>query len=213
MQQQDTYNNNIITPSNYYSTGGQPAGSKSKKILLVVAAAAVAIAILVSIIVVTIMNNEPTEPALVNTRENTPTLQLYANLDEEMNLASLRRAVSESGSNASITIEEGGFGTIKIPDSEDAIYFYIDREDEELEPDEIDSDEDDETTVNLLNTYDSVDIVYNIRYAHSFLDDMDMGIVYNEEENTFDVFTSGEGIGFPTKKEAIEAYLSPDANQ
>ena len=213
MKEQNNINGGMVSPSNYYGASGQPAEPKSKKIFLVVSAIIVALAILAAIIIVTIMNSDLDEPALIEAREDTPTLQLYAGLEEEMTLEALKEAVSNANNNAEIFIEDGGFGSITIPDSKDAVFFYIDKEEEQTEEEEEVIINDEETTTNTIDSYQPTDIVYNIRYAHELTDDMNMGIDYNEEDNVYEVSVNIEAFSFSTKEEAIKAYLAPEVNQ
>ena len=220
--------NTLSTPSNYYGPTGQPAAPRDYKKPFIIASIIAALAIVVAIIAVSVIgltsNNEGGSSSLVITRENNPMLELYATLDEKMTLEDLQKAISNSGLNAEIFIEYDA-GTISTSDSpEDFIYFYIDRKDpKSYTGDSSYIDDDDESmigakeekteSVNMLDTYQPEDTTYFFRYAHMITEDENIGITYYDDEDIYDVYDGFELYSFPTKKEAIEAYLSPEAKQ
>ena len=236
------YNNTVTTPSNYYGPTGQPVTSRDHKKPFIIIAIIVALAIVIALVAISIINltnnnSDDDSTSLVIVRENTPILELYATLGEDMTLETLQKAVNDSKINAEIFIGEDGFGTISIPESEDFIYFYTETEETEpyTEEDYADYEEDDdwsedydsesegieeeaieentEEKVNMLSTYEPSNKTYYFVYSRSASDEERIGISYVDEEGIYEVFDGYETYTFPTKQEAIEAYLSPEAKQ
>lgn len=210
-------NINVMTPSNYYGTTGQPVEKKSKKILFVALAVAIVVAIIGGLVILSVVNNNNSSPGSIQQRENTAVLDLYANLDNEMTLEELKQELTDSKMNAEIIVEDGGFGSIVFSDYSDAIYFYIDREDENYEEPVLEISEEDDgldengnrKIINIVNTYQPVDKVYDFRYSNEESPENNIGIYYDETDNVYEVFNGVDSFQFTTKQEAIAAYLSP----
>lgn len=213
MQNKD--NNNMITPSNYYGATGQPVKSNNKLPLIIGAVVAI-IAVICIVVVATIMinrNGDDYPPTtVVFERENNPILELYASLKkEQMTLAELREATE--GTSTEVSVEDG-FGKISLSSyPDDTIYFYINTEEEYNYIDNGEPDEEytakDAAAVTTIDSYGPNDIVYYFRYAHNITDDDNIGISYIDEKNEYEVYDGYEFYNFPTKKEAIDAYLAP----
>lgn len=210
-------NINVMTPSNYYGATGQPVEKKSKKILFVALAVAIVVAIIGGLVILSVVNNNNSSPGSIQQRENTAVLDLYANLDSEMTLEELKQELTDSKMDAEIIVEDGGFGSIVFSDYTDAIYFYIDREDENYEEPVVEISEEDDgldengnrKIINIVNTYQPVDKVYDFRYSNEESPENNIGIYYDETDNVYEVFNGVDSFQFTTKQEAIAAYLSP----
>ena len=213
MQNKD--NNNMITPSNYYGATGQPTKSRSKLPLII--GIVIAIAAIIGVVVIAVVainrNNDNYVPAtVVFERKNNPILELYSNLEkEQMTLGELRQAISDPS--AEITVD-GGFGKIALSSyPDDAIYFYINTEEEFNYMDNGEPDEEytakDAAAVTTIDSYGPNDIVYYFRYAHNITDDDSIGVSYIDEQDEYEVYDGYEFFNFPTKEEAIKAYLAP----
>ena len=210
------YNNtNIVTPNNFYGATGQPPESKTRKTIFIIAIVVAVCVILTTIVLIAILNRNNTgDTPSFTSRENTSTLQLYAALKDEMTLGELQQAVNDFDVEAEITIMDGGFGTIKIPDAPDSIFFYIDRADDSyVETGAIDTLNSSTETANIISTYQPNDITYDYRYAYELYYDTNIGIGRDEEDGTYEVYTETDDFAFPTKQEAIEAYLAPEIQQ
>ena len=218
MQDQPNPTTQIATPSNYYGPTGQPSSknNKHKPALIISVIIAVCLIIIGIAVAIVALNNNSSEteeqgvdPAIVALRQNSPTLEFYATLKEEMPLSELQNAVAKADIGAEIFVTSGN-GTISIPGETDLIYFYIDEatdsdgaeENEDIEP-YYTSEE-----VNEIDKYKPTDIVYYIRYAREINEEEGIGISYVDEGNEYEVYDGYEFFNFPTKEEAIEAYLS-----
>ncbi|MBR2839832.1 hypothetical protein IKE82_00660 [Candidatus Saccharibacteria bacterium] len=188
-----------------------------KRTMIIVVAVVITLVVCAVIALVVILNSNRLEPeySVVEERENTPTLQLYAKLQSDsMTFGELRQFVMDAGINARIMIDETGSGMIQIPDTKDALLFYIDREDGELvSTDEADASfeghEEYGTGANMADSYSSNDITYDYCYSYDYESENAIGIYYDEEENVYFTYNGVEEFEFPTRQEAVEAYLAP----
>lgn len=232
----DNSNINIISPSKYYDANPQRSNKPQKGRVIAIVLGALGVVLAITIIVATIIFANGTSTTSPNgiIRENSPTLELYSNLEEEMALSALQEAVARAG--ATITVEDGA-GTIQFADDPiNMIFFAIDRE-----SDSNTAAEDDEYTMDYDEYYDSEgnyvplsledyapsDMTTFFRFAHTITEPTDdpnaepenIGISFveaDEDDGTeagYEVYDGYEFFLFPTKKEAIEAYLSPDTNK
>ena len=217
----NTSANSMITPS-YYEAQTQPVDNgKKKRIIFVVVAIAIVAIIFMAIIILKASHQSSDDSALVAQRENTPTLQLYSKLKEETTLWELRQLILEIEPSAMVSVEDGGYGTIRIPDAKDAIFFNIDRIDDSYDEsgaidtinNQTGASGNENDSVNIIDTYATNDPVSFFRYVHELHEESDMGISFDDEENTYYVYIDDEGFSFPTKQQAIDAYLSPEVNQ
>ena len=230
-------NTTTISPSNYYGTTGQPGKAKNNKlavIILTILGILIVGAVITTTVVSNLDNDNDTSGRIIK-RENSPTLELYAELEEEMTLASLQEKTDKAGAN--ITVEDGA-GTIMFPDDpDDMIFFYIDRKsdsyidnNEAINEEEDYTVEDEEYVALTLEGYNPEDITYYFRFAHRITgsdntdddetEEENIGIAFveaseddEEEEEGYEVYDGYEFFMFPTKEEAIKAYLSPDSNK
>ena len=212
--------NSIITPyNNSFNSQTKPS---NKKLFLIIGIALTIIAILVIVIIAIInLSTRDTETEEIFTAERieeTPTLQLYAELGENIPIKDIETIAKGINSNAEVSFVGNGFGMITIPGYEDSIIFeYLadtngstDYATELPEVDESDiyevSETDEEEAEGEVRLSDTTsDIRYSFIIGNS---GVSIGKVYGGEEYRVTDYT-GDGFDFPTKKEAIEAYLSP----
>ena len=89
-------NQNIGTASsnNYYNANYQAQPKKGKTIAVIVGILGVLLAVAIIIIAIVFANNTSTTTGAI-VRENSPTLELYGKLDEEMTLGTLQEEIDE----------------------------------------------------------------------------------------------------------------------
>ena len=194
--------------------------SKRKKLLIVVICGTILIVGLIIALIAIASNNSSDEDEtvayLVTERENTPMLQTYAVLKNEMRLEELKQAVEANAPNAQLIIRNDGMGYFQEPDGKDYLAFYfeppIDTNAMEKELEGID------TTEEAVNEAPTIDYnpeiqVYDIRYVYAFDDSEDspLSISYSQENGMYEVFNLDDVFTFSTRQEAIEAYLAPIA--
>lgn len=229
-------------------TDGYPTPPRKNKLLVYAVLGILCLAIIVAItVLVVLINSSNGEESLdlVEVRENTKTLQIYATLDEEMTAGELEKAAKAIDSDAEITFYDNGTGKIEIPGENDMILFdhqsgifeglespiddsdyepinnveTIDEEESDDDDDLYDEDimetdgiTDDELIVDYYPsavTYQPGDIVREIRYSYPIMDNA-YSISYSSEEKAYIVFNLMYEFAFPTKDEAIKAYLAPE---
>ena len=219
MQDQPNSTTYVNTTGNYYGPTGQPPAKNNNRKLIFIISAIVVCLILIGVIAAIVISNsnhseeieqeEGVDPAIIALRQNSPTLEFYATLKEEMPLSELQNAVTKADIGAEIFVTSGS-GTISIPGETDRIYFYIDEltdsdggeENEDIEPYYSIEEK------NEIDNYKPTDTVYYIRYAREINDEEGIGISYVEEDGEYEVYDGYEFFNFPTKTEAIDAYLS-----
>ena len=193
---------NITTPSNYYGTTGLPNKNKKTKTIFAIIGLAVVLVIALIIILASVTGNNQNGPELSEARENTPTLQLYASLENEMTLEDIEKAANSANAGFEVATYDDGTGTVRIPEKEDYLIFDYDIEENE------DEEEYDSTyTINQV-TLQPDEIIYNIRYVFEIGDD-GYFISFSEDSGMYQVFDFDEVFDYSTKKEAIEAFLAP----
>ena len=192
---------NITTSSNYYGTTGLPNNKKTKTIFAIIGLAVVLVIVLI-IILVSVTGNNQSGPEPGEARENTPTLQLYASLENEMTLEDIEQAANSTNVGFEVATYDDGTGTVRIPEKEDYLVFDYDIEENE------DEEEYDSTyTINQV-TIQPDEIIYDIRYVYEIGDDSYF-ISFSEDSGMYQVFDFDEVFDYSTKKEAIEAFLAP----
>lgn len=195
--------------------GGSVPGNNKKKIALVIAGIVMAIAVIVLGVVFMIPRSDESddeEIVLVYERPNSPLLQAYASLSNEMPISQLEQAVKSIAQDVELTVdEEEGIGYLRNPEGKEYIAFYYDTIDYSGD-DESDEPIGSPTTV----TYTGDTIAYDIRYVREpeeENDDFNLSISYSEEDGLYYVYDLEEVYEFKTRQEAIDAYLSPTASQ
>lgn len=208
------FNSNTLTPTKYTEANRTTQPNNLKfKIFLISIISVMVIGLVILIILITNKNN--TQP--VTTRENTPTLQIYAELPDEMPISDIEKTIKKIDSSAEVTLDEG-YGMIKIPNTNEYIsffYLYQDNENEIIEEDEEsediedesydDSDESDEEN-EITEIIYQPDIAYDFTYVYDLGED---GLYISRvTNNLYQSYNGEEVFDFTTKEEAIEAYLS-----
>lgn len=192
---------------NYSQTTTPVSTNNSKKpfiIVSIISAIAVLIAAVVAAVIIINSNNEDEEIELeridvASLQKETPTLELYGMISqEEIQLSDLQLILNNSNTNATIEIEDG-LGTIKIPNSEDAIYFYIDQPQ---------VDESVNSTIETTETYNPTDTAYYFAYLRDIGNEEMIGVSYIDDEMGYEVKDGYKVYHMPSKSEAIEAYLT-----
>ena len=211
-------NNTIISPyGNSNSSQPQPS---SKNKFLIIGIISLIVIVLIAIAIVAIINltsgdtgQSDEEFVSAGSMENTPALQIYAALDENVPLDELEGIAKNIDSSAEVVIEGNGYGTITVPGySDNVIFEYFADTDEPIDCDEEDSescetkdeeDEEDDGTLHLSDTTSSV------RYAF-IIDNSGISISKSLEGDGYRIVDeAGDAFDYPTKEEAIAAYLSP----
>lgn len=157
------------------------------------------------------------EPIVV--REETPILDIYSKLNEQMSIEELSNIALQSQQNVAILLTDDGIGTIKLPNSADVIVFshpLISEENDSVasENTETTDNEDAETTDNPATPSPVVDyppstVINDIRYVYDLGND-GYYIGYDDEAHRYVVYDSNETFELDTKADAIEAYLAPE---
>ncbi len=134
-------------------------------------------------------------------RENTATLQIYAALEEEIPIEDVAAVVKNINSNAIVDIKDNS-GTIRASsDSEDLITFLFETE-ESVKEYLLEAESDDE----FEETY-TPNIAYAFTYIYPIGPEDALSIYY--DQNVFYYYDNRDLFEFPTKQEAIDAYLAP----
>ena len=179
---------------------GASSGPKGKALLLVIALITAVVVVLI-ILVVFVINKNQSEDVLPAGRDNNATLQLYATLEDGIPLENIESAVKEKNNDANIDIDQG-FGTINLPSSEgESIIFYFETEETAAELNE-GSD-----TLNGEKIYQP-NIAYGFTYVSSLGADNAATISYSDD-GIFYYYDGLDSYEFPTKQDAIDAYLAP----
>ena len=216
------YNPNIYTPTNYYSNA-QPTKPSNLKFKLILAGL-ISIMVIGLLILIALIINKNQSP-LVTTREVTPTLQIYASLPDEMPISDIEKTIQKIDNNAEVTLDEG-YGTIKIPDTNEVISFYYLYEDANEDENEETSDQtnlETETIEENLTTEEvgndaeeeTAEIIYQPDIAYEFTYLYEMGeynlYISKTSDNLYQCYDGSEVFDFSTKEEAINAFLTPSA--
>lgn len=203
------------TGNNYVALNSPSPQPKNKKIIAIIGAAVVTIIALIIILIFTIRGSQNPN-SLPSGNINSATLQIYAALNDELSMDNIQDTVKNINGDAVVNIDDG-YGTIEIPSSpKEFISFFFetegtDEEDINEAPSEAgslsDSTEYSEGENYVEKTYGP-----NIAYGFTYVRPID-------EEDSVTISPSGDGIfyyydgldiyEFPTKQEAIDAYLAP----
>ena len=226
-------NQNISTPQyiNQTTNPNQPtkaedSGSR-KSIITTICCVVIAIiltATITAIITNHINNAEENEDeddedySMTIERNDTPFLQLYSTLGEEMTISELKEKLQGQYANAKLTINDDNTGTVTMDGVRDYISFYYDsiteKENEAEENEEEDEIYDPSAVTNYevteVTNYDPSTTIQEIMYIYEpeSIEDAPLSIGYSEEDNVYYVDVFYETFEFPTKQEAIDAYLS-----
>lgn len=202
----------------------------TKKTIIVVSVITLVIVVISTIVTVLITQNHQADNSeeyaadLLNiNRENTPLLQLYAALqDEEYTFESLKQELNNNNAKTKLVVLANGTGYIANDyddDKKEFISFYYDPpiindSENEMNDDESEDDEDNDyqnenaeiTDYDLESTVSSIAyIIYHPRYL-----DSGFSIDYVEEDDSYYLNTPFDSFNYPTKKEAINAFLSSE---
>ena len=172
---------------------------------------ALVLTIVAIVLVATKDQNSVTPLGLVEVRKETPTLGIYETLPENTTIEELKAAVRKSNNNATVTLYQDGHGTISIRGEEDAITFTHDVVVEDGESqDDLDLNDVlvDKRSITEINDYEPTATISDFIYLY-YVGETGYAIDFLEEEGSYEVTDMLEGYQFPTKKEAIEAYLDP----
>ena len=192
--------NNQHQLTNPYYTTADRANDKFKFVIFGLIAAAI-IGLLLFIIF--FISKNQSGNAFPSGRENTATLQMYAALDDEIPVENIESAVKAINSEAVVSIEDG-YGTIRIPseDKEFISFTFVTEEeastasDEPLEEDGI-----------AEKTY-SPNIAYSFAFVYP-IDAEDAITISYSDQGIFYYYDGLDVYEFPSRQEAIDAYLAP----
>ena len=207
--------------------------SKKKKLYIILASVVASILLVVTIVLIIVANRDQSETidegnlTLVEERKNTPALEIYASLTkEEMPLAELEAAAREISQDITIAVYQNGIGQLEVNDQQGVIIFNYGHTDSDAAEDtselEINSDDEIPTEEVVINSeedfyadepvaaieYQPDETISALRYVYQIGDDY-YSIGYSADSQDYVVFDLNELFEFETKKEAIEAYLSP----
>ena len=229
----------LTMPNESYMGAAPPKKQKKLLLYIMIGIFCLALVVLIVILIARANPDGGDETlSLAESRENTKTLQIYATLDDKMTAGELEKAAKAIDPNAEISFFDNGTGQLKLPDQEDYILFDhelgsfeglespIDESDYEVtdnydiaEDDEFDDDdyaetetiEEDELALDYTPSevsYQSSDIVREIRYVYPSIDNA-YSISHSDDDSVYVVFNLMYDFTFPTKEEAIKAYLAP----
>lgn len=199
-----------VGPTSFNYDARPQASSKSKFVIIGLIVVAIVALILVAVFIISKNQNNDYLP---DGRENSAVLQIYAALEDEIPISEIETTVKNINSAAVVTIEDG-YGTIELSDdTKEFISFYFETEEstnEELL--------DGESLADLDESYENYDDGGDIKETHDI--NIAYGFVYVHEISDDDGITVScasvcyyyDGLDiyeFPTKQEAIDAYLAP----
>ena len=228
---QNTPNNQNINqiiepPQNQRFTNNQLTQSNHRKRNIVITIAGFLLTIFITATITTlIVNNiddsetdtEYEETTII--RKNTPLLELYASLNEEMTIDELKAILQKDYSNAKLTIYDDNTGNVSMNDNNnDFVSFYYDTMSTDEEESDEESDEENTTStptnyeVSEITDYDPSTLIRDIEYIYQpdELEDSPLSIGYSEDDETYYVNVFYDVFDFATKEQAINAYLSTD---
>lgn len=193
-------NNQYQPISPYYATTANKPSGKLKLLIIGLIAAAVIGLVLLVIFIIGKNQNASILPA---GKENSATLQIYAALEDEISADQIESIVKSIDGSAVVSIEDG-YGTIKIPSETEELISFNFATEEESSPA---SDE-------YLEEDDYAEKVYapNTAYAFTFivpLNEEDAITISYSDQGIFYYYDGLDVYEFPTKQEAIDAYLAP----
>lgn len=198
--------NQGVAPINYPQQPVTPTPKHNSKRIFIIVAIVSAIAVLITAIIAAVViinsnNDEEIERIDVSLLEKeTPTLKLYEQIpQEDIPLSELQLIIDNTNTGAIMDVEDG-LGTIKIPNSEDAIYFYIDQPQ---------VDETTGLTDEVSESYNPTDTAYYFAYLRDIGNEEMIGVSYIDDEMGYEVKDGNKTYYMPSKSEAIEAYLAP----
>lgn len=177
-----------------------------KRILVVCIAIVLVIVAIIGAVIFFNSHGEPEpELALVEV-DNTPILQIYAAINDiNPTIAELEEAAHKINPEAEISVDSYGAGYVKVSGEDDFIAFdYYDEPGIDPTTGELISDDIDGKGI----TPQPEVIAKHIRY--SIVDgDNNYYIGYSEDSGAYHVYNMMAIFEFPTKQEAIEAFLTP----
>lgn len=208
-QPTNSYSSNFAPSNPYYGTLNQP--SKKRK-FAIIGAITVAIVCLITLIVLIIVKNQGSE-GLPAGKQNTATLQIYAALNNEIPIEEIESVVKNINGDAKVTIDDG-YGAIELSSgTKEFISFYFETEeslDEDLSEDELPLEPDEylEENNDYVEKIYAPNVAYGFTYVHP-IDDENAITISDSDTGTFYYYDGLDVYEFPTKREAIEAYLAP----
>ena len=199
----------IVESANENAANAPKEKSKLKMIIII---AIVAVLVIVGIVVAVVMlskgsggNEKKDGTALVKDND---TLQIYAELDEEIPLESIDSVVKNINAGASVSLDDG-YGTIKMSDSKgEFISFYYETEENEVDDSISEQHSNDPATIDD-KTY-GPDIAYGFTYVLPLDDENSMTVSC---DNSCYFYDGGETHEYDNKEEAIKAYLAYSEEQ